>query len=52
MKNEFVQTEEECCQDCRMDKDYCCDCTEGTLYKSPDIGEDMMDRIRDREMGL
>jgi len=22
--------------DCQMDKDYCCDCNDGSLYRSPD----------------
>ncbi len=24
------------CDDCQQDKDYCCDCHKGNLYKSPD----------------
>lgn len=25
------------CEDCQTDRDYCCDCNEGDLYKSPDL---------------
>ena len=32
----FVNSEEEMCYDCRVDRDYCCDCDRGDLYLSPD----------------
>jgi hypothetical protein len=27
------------CEECQKDKDYCCDCYDHSLYKSPDAPE-------------
>ena len=29
------------CTDCQQDKDYCCDCDNGSLYISPDMVGDL-----------
>ena len=42
----MMPEEEEQCNrdDCQADKDYCCDCNEGDLYKSPDQPDPREDR--------
>ena len=44
LKKEWKPGEEKICEDCRRDKDYCCDCVDGDLYISPDSYEKYEDR--------